>query len=166
MANLVNSIDTEIISSGSNIEIDLTAKHSVINNLTTASAGNGVLDAYQGKVLDDKINNACNYSTTETIIGEWIDGKPLYRKTFSIGEITSSADTTVSTGILNCDTITQMSGNFKRKSFEYLRYGLDSNYLGEVHFDSNTGVFSIKSGSSSVGFSSGVITMEYTKTTD
>ena len=30
---------------------------STVNNLTTASAGNGVLDAYQGKVLNDNITN-------------------------------------------------------------------------------------------------------------
>ena len=32
-------------------------KYQVQNNVTTASPGNGVLDAYQGKVLNDKFNN-------------------------------------------------------------------------------------------------------------
>lgn len=32
-------------------------KYKIINNLTTSSAGQGILDAYQGKVLNDKFNN-------------------------------------------------------------------------------------------------------------
>ena len=32
-------------------------KYKIQNNVTTASAGKGVLDAYQGKVLNDKFNN-------------------------------------------------------------------------------------------------------------
>ncbi len=43
----------------------------VINNVTTSSAGQGVLDAYQGKVLNDKIpsvvNNLTSTSTTAAL---------------------------------------------------------------------------------------------------
>ena len=32
-------------------------KYKIINNVTTASAGVGILDAYQGKILNDKFND-------------------------------------------------------------------------------------------------------------
>ena len=177
--NLIDSNDIKVTQTNNDINLNF-VKSLVVNSLDgnetdvapSVNAVNGlIIDSLDSNSTTNApsinaVNKRFTYSTDEQVIGTWIDGKPLYRKTFSIGEITSSADTTVSTGILNCDTITQMSGNFKRKNFEYLRYGLDSNYLGEVHFNSNTGVFSIRSASSNIGFSSGVITIEYTKTTD
>lgn len=42
---------------------------STVNNLTTASAGNGVLDAYQGKVLNDKITNLTGVSLYDNDAG-------------------------------------------------------------------------------------------------
>ena len=41
------------------------------------------------------------YSTTETIVGTWIDGKPIYRKTFNNISVTSSEHsvTPIATGL-------------------------------------------------------------------
>lgn len=51
--------------------------------------------------LDDRDN----YSTTEKVIGTWIDGKPLYRKVYSIsGDMTASAWTTL-VSISNVDIL-------------------------------------------------------------
>lgn len=45
------------------------------------------------------------YSTTETICGTWIDGKPLYRKVFEITSLTYNTVTNYSHGIANVSFI-------------------------------------------------------------
>lgn len=50
--------------------------------------------------LESKIatlQNQTNYSTTETKVGKWIDGKDLYRKTFTYGAIPSNSWVTIGT---------------------------------------------------------------------
>lgn len=47
-----------------------------LDNLTTKNNSN-LVEAI------NEVNNKFNYSTTEQVIGRWIDGKPIYRKVFS-----------------------------------------------------------------------------------
>lgn len=56
-ANLLPGEHVNITTEGNNcyINVDLPANLNIINNLTTVSAGQGALDAYQGKVLKDSI---------------------------------------------------------------------------------------------------------------
>jgi hypothetical protein len=39
-----------------------------------------------------------NYSLDEQVVGTWIDGKPLYQKTYNFGAIPNNTSKTVSTG--------------------------------------------------------------------
>lgn len=55
------------------------------------------------KKLLAKLLHATEYSTSETVVGWWIDGKPIYRKVLS-GTSTSGVKN-VSIGGLNIDTI-------------------------------------------------------------
>ena len=67
--NLLAGDYVSITTEGNNcyINVDLPANLNVINNLTTASAGQGALDAYQGKVLKDSIPQVVNdLSSTST----------------------------------------------------------------------------------------------------
>lgn len=60
-------------------------------------------------VADTKslIDRNSTYSTTEQIVGTWIDGKPLYRKVYSIsGSMAQNAWTTL-VSITNVDTLTK-----------------------------------------------------------
>lgn len=43
-----------------------------------------------GVSVADKLDSLSNYSSTETVIGEWIDNKPIYRKVLT-GTISSNA---------------------------------------------------------------------------
>ena len=46
------------------------------------------------------IDAKCNYSTDETVVGQWIDGKPIYQKTIELSSaITASSNTWADTGI-------------------------------------------------------------------
>lgn len=67
--NLLSGEYVSITTEGNNcyINVDLPASLNVINNLTTTSAGQGALDAYQGKVLKDSIPQVVNdLSSTST----------------------------------------------------------------------------------------------------
>lgn len=57
---------------------------------------------------DDAPTNA--YSTSEQVIGTWIDGKPLYRKTLMLSNPTLQADSSVGTGLTNVKRVVNMYG--------------------------------------------------------
>lgn len=68
--NLLAGDYVNITTEGNNcyVNVDLPASLNVINNLTTSSAGQGALDAYQGKLLKDSIPLVVNdLSSTSTI---------------------------------------------------------------------------------------------------
>ena len=57
-------------------------------------------------------SNGTNYSTTEKIIGTWIDGKPLYQKTIDYGAFPANGATKnvdISNN-LSIDTVVMLSG--------------------------------------------------------
>lgn len=68
--NLLAGDYVNITTEGNNcyVNVDLPANLNIINNLTTNSAGQGALDAYQGKVLKDSIPQVVNdLSSTSTV---------------------------------------------------------------------------------------------------
>lgn len=110
-------------------------------------------------VLDDAdtdaMANANIYSTEEIVCGRWIDGRPLYRKTF-VFKLTATVDTLITPmATINADKIVNA-------------YGL----TGSVIFPSNvsnvsfsqTGIFLLAGAQQCLGDS--YISIEYTKTTD
>ena len=48
---------------------------------------------------------AQNYSTTEQVMGTWIDGKPLYRKVIDTGALPNATEKAVAHGISNLDYV-------------------------------------------------------------
>lgn len=110
------------------------------------------------------------YSTSEQVIGTWIDGKPLYRKTFTSTIANGSTEKTIPLGISNADVIYIDSGNsyinfttggstvqlgFYSASTDWSRGYIASNnvvvQLGSVY---------------SLGSKDICVTVKYTKTTD
>lgn len=68
-SNLLGGDHVSITTENNNcyVNVDLPASLNIINNLTTASAGQGALDAYQGKILKDSIPQVINdLSSTST----------------------------------------------------------------------------------------------------
>lgn len=55
-------------------------------------------DVTAGTIGNEIINNGMTYSTNEQIVGKWIDGKPVYQKTFNLTTIPADA-TTIFTGV-------------------------------------------------------------------
>lgn len=91
----------EIISSGGSITGDTLPIGSI-----TAYGKESDTDVYSCNY----INNLNIYSTEETRIGKWIDGKPIYRKVVDLGNLLNANSKLVAHNIANIDFITSISG--------------------------------------------------------
>lgn len=85
-----------------------------MNNKTIADLDNNVLIRsenieYSKKTLKEQLDNSYNYSTNETIIGKWADGKPLYRKVINVGT-PGAAKTYIQHGISNVKNLINAYG--------------------------------------------------------
>ena len=73
------------------------------------------------------------YSTTETEVGTWIDGKKLYRVVFEKDSgITSGSDVSIAHGISNIDKVCLFTGYSLIGNGAYCNYS-DSGYLVDCH---------------------------------
>ena len=117
-------------------------------------------------------NGGHKYSTSEHVVGTWIDGRPVYEKVISA--LTFSSDPSnvpdksyslVNLGLPNIDNI-----------FIKNQHSLDSNYTGLPWFNADLSGFAIiivnkdniilRTNSSSFANINADITIQYTKTTD
>jgi hypothetical protein len=115
-------------------------------------------------------NKVC--STDEKVIGQWVDGKPIYRKTFILD--TLLPDTNTSKAFphdidnfgklinINC-IVDNYSWQFDFNNYTWEENGTTNNVKVWVDI---TDVYIIYSGQYNLGDVNGYITLEYTKTTD
>lgn len=103
-----------------------------------------------------------NYSTTEQVIGTWIDGKPLYEKTVDMGSF-STGYGQFPHGIANINYI--ISYQFIGKRSDGNGGWFDNNSVGnDILLTVNkTDVYRQ---SSNISCEKGYLTIQYTKTTD
>jgi hypothetical protein len=85
--------------SSENVSVYTEAYVTIYYTKTTDTAGSGTWNGQGGL--------AHHYSTNETVIGTWIDGKPIYEKTVEIANLPSTANvyTDYSHGISNISKI-------------------------------------------------------------
>lgn len=76
----------------------------VVDNLTSTSTSKA-LSANQGKELKGQIDDIGAYSTSEIIIGTYMD-KPLYRKVVNIGSLPNNKTQTYNHNISNMEMLT------------------------------------------------------------
>ncbi len=122
-----------------------------------------------GNTLETKINNLSNYSTTEQVIGKWIDNKPLYRKVINFGALPNNSQKSVNHNISNLDLVINLYGFGKRTLDGViipLQFVKPDDPTGEVGmFANNTEIIVVDTYDRSNVTISYVI-IEYTKTTD
>lgn len=107
------------------------------------------------------------YSTDERIIGVWIDGKPVYQKTFTIPVTSASID--YQHNISNIDNVVYSYAVWKdtNNGFTPLSFANASNIKWSVGFAITTSIFEIRIGSSHTNLDGNIYaTIQYTKTTD
>ena len=79
--------------------------------------------------INTNLTNATTYSTTETVVGTWMN-KPLYRKVIRNNVI----GTAVNHGILNIDEITDIKLIVLQQSGLYSPQNSDSIYMGDTNY--------------------------------
>ena len=125
-----------------------------------------------GAVTADKISWATvglyNFSTTETAIGTWINGKPLYRRVFDTGTLPNNTTKSVAHGISNLKNIVHIYGAAKNTSngitFPLPFPSTQANAPIYVYADNYSIVIGTATDRSV--FKESYIVLEYTKTTD
>ncbi len=126
-----------------------------IENQYGTSQTNAYSEEYSNNTFASK--NVENYSTTETRIGTWIDGKPIYRKVVQ-GSLTLSPQTWVDTDIVD-NTIDLL---INAKSF----YAGSNTAVLEINANrTSDGKIQVLSTLSTTTYPTAIL-LEYTKTTD
>lgn len=132
-------------------------------------ANNNITDEVQdptvlSRLANIETNNMMRYSTDEIIIGESIDGKPIYRKTFNVGN-PPGTNYAFNHNIINLGVIYKLYGTAKDlNNFYTLPYVYLNNYQVSVYAN-DTSINLIKN-SSSIGWSDCIVIIEYTKSID
>ena len=137
--------------------------------------------------ISDKLNAQSTYSTSETIVGTWINNKPIYRKTIYINEMPSITDTydnhvfekTYQTGLANVETLINMNGIYYGTSqtvasasvnlnWQYLSYSnnvYETSAFISTRISQNSSTLTIRCTDMFLNYDyKGYITLEYTKT--
>lgn len=157
------------------------------NNLQPYTVTNYIIKAKQsigvvGNVVNEKttsdkdtyccdyINEKSSYSTEEKVVGEWIDGKPIYRKVIHYSKPTNETAssipfteyTTVET-VVSVSGISKISGSWRM--FPNL-YSEDVSTYNQSIYDINETILICYSTWYAQRAAEIYITLEYTKTTD
>ena len=116
-----------------------------------------------GNTLETKINNLSNYSTTETLIGTWIDGKALYRKVYNFGTLPDTTSATINSDLNNVKIVKIYGYAVASNNTTIpLPYPTPStNFIVSLNYTSDNKI-NIETGSDRTGYN-GFVILEYTK---
>ena len=108
------------------------------------------------------------YSTTEQVVGEWIDGKPLYQKTVDTGALPNATTKNIPHNISNIDKVVNIFGfSLSGTSTMPLPYtASNSDSKLSVQVTSSLVNISITCGTNRSNQTVSYVTLQYTKTTD
>ena len=109
------------------------------------------------------------YSTNETVIGTWINGKPIYRKVIDFGALPNKTIKSVAHNITNLDTITKLYGVANRdsdKTYLPLPSANSSSIANNLYLYIFGNNVNVDTGSNATSLNRAYIIIEYTKTTD
>ena len=141
---------------------------------------NKILDTYSESKTDayscNQSNKLSSYSYDEQVIGTWVDGKPLYRRLFDIGALPNATSKLFDTGIASGKIhLVSLKGLARRLTgivaFIPLPHtGVSSSTLTSGIIltsweESGTLRINVQAGSNRSDYN-GIVTIEYTKTSD
>ena len=122
------------------------------------------------KTTIGQIQQNANYSTTEQVVGTWIDGKPLYQRTLTASTTSSSTSTKLDLSTIpNLKDIHSIKGIVKKTDGGFtwcVPYFKSLNDFANFYYSiGQYGGFYFQSGDQA-GFGNFEVTIQYTKTTD
>lgn len=116
--------------------------------------------------VETKINNAIIYSTTEKVIGNWINGKPIYRKVVDLGDAPNNTLSTISHGISNIESIVNLYGYISDGSSYLPIPNVVASSGARLQLSANKNAIFLGSSTDRSSFKECYAIIEYTKTTD
>lgn len=140
-----------------------------IQYFTTKSFGNvDCLIIQYTKTTDSAvaIGDDTDYSTTEKIVGTWIDGSPIYQKTIDFGALPNNTTKNVAHGISDISTVINITGYSKNTSNKCrnLPFVLEStNVSGQCRLEADTTNVIITTSGNLTSWTETYVTMQYTK---
>lgn len=142
-----------------------------INDGETYEVPAGAVIGFDGATVPagyEEVDNPNNYSTTETKIGTWIDGKPIYRQVISFGALPNATQKRINHNISNIDNIVKIDGltsdGTAFTSIPLVYKGSDSAYNVEMVVTRTEIICGASEDRSR--YTSTYVIIEYTKTTD
>ena len=138
-----------------------------VNSVTSLGTATTTTAGLMSASDKEKLDNVTEYSTTEQVIGTWIDGKPIYRKCLNTGTLPNNNTMSVNHGISDFAFATNIYGYVIDTSDNTripLPYPATTATSSIGIWVSDTAV-RINTGKDRTNCS-GVIVLEYTKTTD
>lgn len=103
------------------------------------------------------------YSTSEHLIGKWIDGSDLYEKTIDFGALPNATSKSVSSGLSNV-TMRRMWGVAEESgdSIPLPYHGMSGNTI-RLYYDKSNNNVVVGATYNASGYTSSYITLQYTK---
>ena len=129
-----------------------------------------------GKILLNGIeyssggSSSHNYSTTEQVVGKWIDGKPIYEITVNTGTLPNNTTKTTAHGISNLKSVIDFKGyalntnNGINIPLPYVYKSGTTTRCLQVYADATN--ITLVSMENMSGYTESYVTLQYTKTTD
>lgn len=133
----------------------------IIQDNLESDSPTSALSSRQGKIL----NNKFNYSTTEQVVGTWIDSKPLYRKVVDFGTLPSNGSKGVAHNISNLKRIVKLEG-FAGSSMNKGGITLPHATNNPIALYANDAEVVAVTNSDATGYTMTYVFVYYTKTTD
>lgn len=123
--------------------------------------------------LPSVMSRRMKYSTDEQIVGEWIDGKPIYQKTVDCGALPNNDGKSVAHNITNIDKFISLNGIASQSDgYSVPLAGVSNTNAVTTNTDTNvalnankTNIF-IKTFYNMSSYVQSYVTLQYTKTTD
>ena len=108
------------------------------------------------------------YSLEEQVIGTWIDGRPLYRKTIHFGTLPLNTSKNVEHGIVDMDKAVTLSGIVSKTdgSALPLPHATPAGIAYCIQLAVTRQVVGVQTGTNLADYNDAYVIIEYTKTTD
>lgn len=165
---LASEFDTEIesIAGEEDLEAELTVYDEELTEQEDTLAT--ILNVLESKNNGGGGEEMIKYSTEEQVIGEWIDGKPIYRKVLVCADALTGGSNYIAHNIENYNVTIDAKMFIAFSSTTYVNHCFESStkFVG-INSVGNTSVNITVGSDWANSFTSGfVIVLEYTKTTD
>ena len=110
-------------------------------------------------------DNSNVYSTDEIIVGEWIDGKPIYRKLALSGVNRVNTNTALDVSTWNISRFINAIGSGRYTDYnQYINLNSATNLYWQIYYNADSKKICFKTSDYSI--SEVYLWIEYTKTTD